>query len=98
MKQTHAYKIDLARIDGDGEFSCPRCGATISPDEEDEEAYSIIGSKASSEGLEEIVVRCNKCCSNIHVTGFSLLHRLSDNDETRGSALREESTYYISHV
>ncbi len=98
MKQTHAYKIDLAKIEGDGEFSCPRCGATISPDDDNEEAYSIISSKASSEGLEEIVVRCNKCCSSIHVTGFSLLQRLLDNDEAVSNAQREGSTYYISHV
>ena len=98
MKQTHAYKINLVRIEGDGEFSCPRCGATISPDEEDEEAYSIIGSKANSNGLEEIVVRCNKCHSNIHVTGFSLLQSLIDNDVARGSGPGEESTYYISRV
>lgn len=98
MKQTHAYKIDLAKIEGDGEFSCPRCGAKISPDDEDEEAYSIIGSKANSKGLEEIVVRCNTCHSHIHVTGFSVLQNSLNFDEARVRALREESNDYISHV
>ena len=82
MKQTHAYKIDLTKIDGDGEFSCPRCGTTISPDDEQEESYSILGSKADDNGLEELEIRCNKCSSQIHLTGFSLLQEISGAKKT----------------
>ena len=98
MKQTHAYKIDLATIEGDGDFSCPHCGATISPDDQGEESYSIVGSRADSNGLEEIVVQCNKCHSHIHITGFSLLQNLPDSDGAGDSAPREDTVYYISHV
>ena len=78
MKQTHVLRVDLARIDGCGEFSCPRCGATISPDDDSEEAYTILDSKVKRNDLEEIVIRCNTCSGHIHLTGFSLLQDLSD--------------------
>ena len=73
MKQLHAYKVDLTRIEGNGDFACPRCGTEISPDDETEAVYSILGSKVNSNGLEEVVICCNKCSSHIHLTGFSLL-------------------------
>jgi hypothetical protein len=73
MKRIHVYKLDLTKIDGNGDFSCPRCGRTISPDDNTEEAYSILETKVSSHGLEELVIRCNTCSSHIHLTGFSLL-------------------------
>jgi predicted RNA-binding Zn-ribbon protein involved in translation (DUF1610 family) len=100
MRQTHAYhtyKVDLTKIEGDGDFTCPKCGVTISPDDECEEAYAILGSKADNGGLEEMVIRCNKCSSQIHLTGFSLLN-FSDSDEVTSRNSEEESTHYISHV
>ena len=30
-KDESEYKIDLVTMDGDGSFSCPKCGMTISP-------------------------------------------------------------------
>ncbi len=97
MRQTHAFKVDLTKIEGNGEFSCPRCGAIISPDDECEEVYSIFGSKANADGLEELVIRCNRCSSHIHLTGFSMLQDLPDkNQETNGNL--EESICFISHV
>jgi len=94
MKQTHAYRVDLTKIDGGGEFSCPRCGAAISPDDDTEEAYSILGSKANNDGLEEMVIRCNNCSSHIHLTGFLLLREVpvATDDE------KEENVCYIAHV
>ena len=77
MEQAHAYKVNLAEIDGNGDFSCPRCGNVISPDETTEETYTIIEPKVSSHGLEEVIICCNKCKSHIHLTGFSLLEKLS---------------------
>jgi hypothetical protein len=72
MKQIHAYKLDLTKIDGNGDFVCPRCGNKISPDDQTEKAYSILGSKVEHNGLE-VVICCQKCYSHIHLTGFSLL-------------------------
>ncbi len=98
MRQTHAFKIDLTKIEGDGEFSCPRCGSRISPDDECEEIYSIFGSKANADGLEEVVIRCNRCSSHIHLTGFSLLEDLHDRNKETDRKLKEESLCFISHV
>jgi hypothetical protein len=77
MEQTNAYKIDLTKLDGKGDFSCPKCAAMISPDDETEEVYSILDTLVDNHGLEELVILCNKCYSHIHLTGFSLLRELS---------------------
>ncbi len=77
MEQKQAYKLDLTKICGKGDFPCPRCKSVISPDETSEETYSILEPKVNKHGLEEIVICCNKCNSQIHLIGFSLLEELS---------------------
>jgi hypothetical protein len=77
MKQTYAYTVNLTNIDGNGDFPCPKCGAVISPDDTSEETYSIVEPKVNNYGLEEIVICCNNCANQIHLTGFSLLEKLS---------------------
>ena len=77
MKQTYAHSVDLTEIGGRGDVLCPRCGTVISPDDFTEETYSIVEPKVNSHGLEEIVIRCNTCSSQIHLNGFSLLEKLS---------------------
>lgn len=77
MKQTQVYKIDLTKIDGSGDLSCPRCETIISPDDCTEESYSLLGTKVNRHGLDELVIRCNRCASQIHLTGFSLLQKLA---------------------
>ena len=77
MKQKQVYVLDLTKMDGSGNFACPLCGASISPDDCTEEAYSIIDVKVNGDGLSELVIRCNRCESRIHLTGFSLLQKLS---------------------
>jgi len=64
------YKIDLTKIDGNGDFSCPRCGALISPDDESDEVYTIVDTKMNGDRLEELEITCNKCGSKIHIVGF----------------------------
>jgi transcription elongation factor Elf1 len=98
MKQVHRYKLDLSKIDGNGEFACPRCGNAISPDDDTEEAYSILGSKVNSRGLEELVIQCKKCGLHIHLTGFSLLQKLSEIDAAKQAGEKEKALWYISHV
>lgn len=83
MKQIHMYVLDLTKIDGNGEFPCPECGATISPDDCAEEVYSILEIKVHNQGLEELVIRCNKCTSQLHLTGFSLLQKLPEIDQEK---------------
>ncbi len=76
MKQTTTYQIDLTKITGEGDFSCPKCGTRASPDDLTERAYSITETKVGNQGLEGIVVRCKKCESDIYLTGFSFLNEL----------------------
>ncbi len=77
MKQTYAYTVDLTKISGEGDFSCPVCETVISPDDTTEETYTILEPKVDKHGLVEVVICCNKCSSQIHLTGFSLLEKLS---------------------
>jgi hypothetical protein len=97
MKQIHAYKIDLTKIKGEGAFACPRCGTMISPDDETEAVYSILGSKVNSNGLE-VVICCNKCSSHIHLTGFSLLQEIETHKGERERSERNNAVFYVSHV
>lgn len=69
----NAYRIDLTKIEGEGDFSCPCCGNEISPDDEKEEAYSIVEAKVKGSDLEELVILCKRCRREIHLIGFSLL-------------------------
>ncbi|MCJ7768621.1 hypothetical protein MUP79_09555 [Candidatus Bathyarchaeota archaeon] len=64
------HSIDLTKIDGDGAFPCPRCGTMISPDDESEETYHIVGTKVKGDELAELVLMCNKCKTKIKLTGF----------------------------
>ncbi len=72
MKQSHRaiFKVDITQIEGDGDFPCPKCGATISPDDETETVYKIIDTKVKKESLEELVLLCNNCESRIRLVGF----------------------------
>ncbi len=76
MEQAQVYKLDLTKIHGSGDFSCPKCETKISPDDDTEESYSIIEPKVNSQGLESLIIRCRKCSSHIHLTGFSLLQEI----------------------
>ncbi len=87
MRQKQVYVLDLTKISGTGEFSCPRCGTVISPEDCTEEAYSILEAKVNSHGLDELIICCNKCTSQLHLTGFSLLQKLSKIDDG-----------YIAHI
>jgi len=78
VKQTFACNLDLTKIEGEGDFACPKCGTLISPDDCSEKTYAILETKFSNYGLEELVIRCRKCTSQIHLTGFSLLGELSE--------------------
>lgn len=98
MRQKQVYVLDLTKIDGSGGFSCPRCGTLISPDDFTEEAYSILETKVNSVGLEELVIRCNRCASQLRLTGFSLLQKLSETVEKKCEKKREKPPCYIAHV
>ena len=72
MKQSHRviFKVDITQIEGEGNFPCPKCGVTISPDDETETVYKIIDTKVKKQNLEELTILCNKCESKIRLVGF----------------------------
>ncbi|MCS7095993.1 MAG: hypothetical protein N3F10_03285 [Candidatus Bathyarchaeota archaeon] len=69
-KKSMVYTIDLTKIDGDGSFPCPKCGVTISPDDESDEVYHIVETKVVGEELSELTLQCNRCGSKIRLVGF----------------------------
>ena len=72
-KQMLVTEMDLTKIDGNGDFLCPTCGVTISPEDESEDVYVILEEKIIDDVLEEMVIQCNKCSCRIRLTGFSSL-------------------------
>lgn len=70
MKTTESFTIDLSKIEGNGEFTCPKCGVKISPDDQTEKTYTIMEPIMKGEDLEKIVLQCNRCMSRIQLTGF----------------------------
>jgi len=73
VKQMLVSELDLTKIDGNGDFPCPNCGVTISPEDESEDVYMILEEKVRNDALEELVIQCNKCGSQIRLTGFPIL-------------------------
>jgi len=70
-----AFKVDLTEIDGLGDFPCPACGATISPDDESEESYNILEARSVGRDLlDEVLIQCNRCKSTISIVGFDKLY------------------------
>lgn len=70
VEKSGTYTVDLTKIEGDGTFPCPNCGATISPEDETEEAYTILETKVEGDELAELTLKCNNCGSKIRLTGF----------------------------
>ncbi len=75
-KPVIVYKVDLSKIDRKGDFPCPHCGTKISPDDTSDKTYEILDINVNSHGLDEIVLRCNSCESEISLTGFSPIEQL----------------------
>ncbi|UCH32000.1 MAG: hypothetical protein JSV05_00985 [Candidatus Bathyarchaeota archaeon] len=67
------YTIDLKKVKGKGGFKCPKCEIKISPDDETEDTFTILEPVMKENSLAEIVLKCNKCASQIHLIGFDLL-------------------------
>ena len=80
-KLVTAYKVDLSMMDRNGAFRCPECGAKISPDDCSDEVYSILDINVKDYVLDEVVIRCNKCASHIHLMGFQPLQQLLENKQ-----------------
>jgi predicted RNA-binding Zn-ribbon protein involved in translation (DUF1610 family) len=70
LKKQGLYSINLAEIEGEGSFACPKCGTMISPDDESEEVYKIVDTKVVNDELVELVITCNTCGTTIKLSGF----------------------------
>jgi hypothetical protein len=75
MKQK-AFEVDLSKLQGEGDFPCPRCGIIISPDDESEETYTVLETKGDEDSLEEVTIQCKKCESIIQLRGFDKLEEV----------------------
>jgi len=64
------FRVDIAKIEGKGDFPCPNCGVNISPEDETENIYTVVETKVKGDTLEELVILCNKCGSKIRLVGF----------------------------
>jgi hypothetical protein len=91
-KHIGTYTVDLTKLVGKGDFLCPHCGTKISPDDKTENSYSIIEPKVNGSDLEEVLICCNRCGSQITLTGFSMEQELAPIDQE--SAL----TIYVAHL
>jgi hypothetical protein len=72
MKPPLVYQVNLAELQGEGDFPCPSCGVVISPEDETEDVYVIVDTKVRGEDLEELVIQCNQCKSKIRLVGFNV--------------------------
>jgi len=75
--QLTVYRMELDEINKNGALPCPSCGAHISPDDQTEEVYTLLDVNMGNYGLEEIVVQCNRCQSQIYIRGFSEAEQLT---------------------
>lgn len=73
MQRIEFYTINLTKVKGTGEFKCPKCGTMISPDDKTENVYTIVEPVVENESLKTLIIKCNSCGSQIHLTGFDLL-------------------------
>jgi DNA-directed RNA polymerase subunit RPC12/RpoP len=73
LQTSRFFTVDLTKINGKGDFSCPRCGTKISPDDRSEKVYKILEAHMRGDELDSIMLQCNKCESQIYLTGFRAL-------------------------
>lgn len=84
-----SYTIDLTKVNGVGDFPCPKCGNIISPDEETEGTYTLVKAKVENDELVELILMCSKCRSNIRLIGFLL-----PSEETTASVINYKALQY----
>ncbi len=90
-QQVKAYKFKVSQTNRDGTFKCPCCTAEISPDDHTEAAYVIKETKLQNNNLEEIIIQCQKCLTNIHLCGFSDIYKKPETQTKQNEAV------FISH-
>ena len=70
-ENVNIFEIDLRRLEGAGNFPCPKCGTLIDPDDESDKVYQITEEVTNGDELEEITLMCMKCMSKIRLIEFT---------------------------
>ena len=76
MQVIKSFTVDLTKVRGRGDFKCPKCGTKMSPDDRTENVYTILEPVVKVGYLQKVILQCNTCGSQIHLTGFSLLNKI----------------------
>jgi hypothetical protein len=64
-------RVDLSKIEGDGDFPCPKCNTLISPDDLTGKVYTILSIEGNQDNPVSMILQCNNCKSIILLDGFS---------------------------
>jgi len=64
------HTIDLIKLRTSGNFPCPECNTTITPEDDMDESYEILDAKTSGKQIKHIIIKCNSCQNNIKIVGF----------------------------
>lgn len=67
-KKPSRFIIDLRKIEGNGDFPCPKCATMMSPS--DDTKYDIVKAITKDSSLAALVITCKKCGSSIRMIGF----------------------------
>jgi predicted RNA-binding Zn-ribbon protein involved in translation (DUF1610 family) len=70
------HTIDPTKIRGKGDFRCPECPVEISPDDQTENAYTILEPVMKGNCLEKLIIQCKKCGTHIQLLGFDAVEKI----------------------
>jgi DNA-directed RNA polymerase subunit RPC12/RpoP len=73
LQTSKLFRVDLTKIRGKGDFNCPKCGTRISPNDRTEKKYTILETLMKGDELDAVMLQCNRCESQIQLTGFNNL-------------------------
>lgn len=70
------FTINLTEIGGEGEFPCPQCKETISPEDDSGKVYDVLETEEEDDSLNKVIIECKKCGSIIKLEGFDLFKEI----------------------
>lgn len=89
------FVIRLDKIEGEGDFPCPKCGALISPEDESEKTYTIVDIVTGDDEVpENMLIKCNNCNSIMRLEGFGALNEVEESRAGISEALPESKAGY----
>ena len=89
------FIIRLDKIEGEGDFPCPKCGVLISPEDESEKTYTIVDIVMGDDEIpESMLIKCNSCSSIMRLEGFEALSEVEESRAAVSEALPESKPGY----